>query len=212
MLKTAIAARRTLIAGVALCLVACGAPAGETVRVSIETTEGDIVLELYPERAPVTTVNFLRYVDEGHYDGAHFYRATRPDNDPMITVIQGGLWAPWTEGTDAEFEPPFAPIAHETTETSGLSHTDGIVSMARNEPGTASSEIFITIGDNASLDYGGERNRDGQGFAAFGKVVDGMDAVRAINAAPTQSGEGFEGQLLVEPVEIVSVSRIEDQN
>lgn len=192
----------------ALLFAACGAPAEKTVRVSMETTRGNIVLELYPDIAPVTTANFLRYVDEGLYDGAAFYRAARPGNDPMITVIQGGLWRPWTAGGDEDFEAPLPPIAHETTAMSGLSHTDGVLSMARDGPGTASSEIFIAVGDNTSLDFGGRRNPDGKGFAAFGRVVGGMDVVRAINAAPTRDGEGFDGQLLAEPVTIVSVSRI----
>jgi len=154
----------------------------------MKTEKGDIVFALYPERAPVTTANFLAYVDGGLYDGAAFYRTTRPDNDPMIEVIQGGLWAPWREGEEGyAFAAPLPDIAHETTATTGLSHTGGTLSMARDAPGTASSEIFVTIGDNTALDYGGARNPDGQGFAAFGKVVDGMDVVRAIQAGATDA-------------------------
>ncbi|HNR78366.1 MAG TPA: peptidylprolyl isomerase [Parvularculaceae bacterium] len=177
----------------------------------MKTEKGDIVFALYPERAPVTTANFLAYVDGGLYDGAAFYRTTRPDNDPMIEVIQGGLWAPWREGEEGyAFAAPLPDIAHETTATTGLSHTGGTLSMARDAPGTASSEIFVTIGDNTALDYGGARNPDGQGFAAFGKVVDGMDVVRAIQAGATDAsldGAVMAGQLLDEPVKILSVRR-----
>lgn len=191
----------------ALVLAACGDTGETTARVAMETSEGVIVLALYPDKAPVTVENFLRYVDEGHYSGGHFYRTTRPDNDPMIVVIQGGLWAPYNEGGDEDFTAPLAPIAHETTEVTGLTHESGVISMARVEPGTASSEFFITIGDNHPLDFGGARNPDGQGFAVFGKVIEGMDVVRTINAAPTRDSEGFIGQLLAAPIAILSVTR-----
>ncbi|MCK5748085.1 MAG: peptidylprolyl isomerase [Oricola sp.] len=188
-------------------VAACVKPAPENPRVVMETEKGEITLELYPDKAPLTVANFLRYVDEGALDGGAFYRTTRPDNDPMIAVIQGGLWKPWEEGMDEDFEPPFPPIAHETTEVSGLTHGDGVISMARDQPGTASSEFFINVGANPSLDFGGERNPDGQGFAAFGKVISGMDVVAAIHAAPAQEGESFAGQILAEPVTINSVRR-----
>ena len=202
--------KKAAFAFAALALAAaCSERAADAPRVVMETEAGAIVIELYPDKAPLTVANFLHYVDEGALDGAYFYRTTRADNDPAITVLQGGLWAPWEEGMDEGFAPPFPPIAHETTETSGLTHDDGVISMARSEPGTASSEFFINVGANPSLDFAGERNPDGQGFAAFGKVVDGMDAVRAIHAAPAQEGEGFDGQILVEPVKIISVRREE---
>lgn len=188
-------------------IAACAKDTPENPRVVMETGKGAITLELYPDQAPLTVANFLRYVDEGALDGGAFYRTTRPDNDPLITVIQGGLWKPWEEGMDEGFEPPFAPVAHETTELSGLSHDNGVISMARDAPGTASSEFFINVGANPSLDFGGERNPDGQGFAAFGKVVSGMDVVAAIHAAPAQEGEGFAGQILAEPVKINAVRR-----
>ena len=107
------------------------------------------------------------------------------------------------------------PIAHETTEETGLLHVDGAVSIARAEPGTGSAgAFFICVGDNPSLDYGGERNPDKQGFAVFGQVVEGMDVVRAIQALPADAPtefEYFEGQLLREPVEIVSARRVSRQ-
>lgn len=193
----------------ALALLACNAPdnapaSDNTVTVVMETSAGDMTIKLYPDKAPITVANFLRYVDGGYYEGARFYRTTRPDNDPMIEVIQGGIWPTHEE----DWEAPFPPIAHETTEMTGLSHVDGAISMARNEPGTASSEFFISVGANPELDFAGERNPDGQGFAVFGQVVDGLDVVHAINAAPTAEGEGFQGQLLIEPVVVNTVKRV----
>ena len=186
-----------------LLVAACGKTDDATVRVLMKTSAGDMVIALYTDKAPVTASNFLRYVDEGHFESARFYRVTRPDNDPMIEVIQGGIWPAHDEDWDA----PLPPIEHETTDRTGLAHIDGAISMARNEPGSASSEFFISIGANPELDYAGERNPDGQGFAVFGQVVEGLDVAHAINAAPVNEGEGFEGQLLREPVEIIAITR-----
>jgi len=137
----------------------------QIIKVQIETDSGKIIAELYPDKAPVTCANFIRYIENNKFEGANFYRAVRMDNQPnndiKIEVIQGGL------GFDVE-ESPYPPIKHETTELTGLRHVDGTISMARAEPGTASSEFFICIGNQPELDYGGKRNPDGQGFAAFG--------------------------------------------
>ena len=160
----------------------------------------------YAEKAPVSAANFLRLVDGGHLDGGMFYRVVNYANDkgsPKIEVIQGGL---------NEEEGPFPPIVHETTEQSGILHTDGVISMARGDVGTATTEFFIVIGDQPALDYGAVRNPDEQGFAAFGKVVSGMDVVRAINASPANGpsdSDYTKGQILTEPVEIVSVKRVQ---
>jgi len=199
--------RNAVTAGLLMLMSACAKDAPTIIHVTMETGAGVIGINLYPDQAPVTVENFLRYVDANAYAGAAFYRTTRPDNDPLITVIQGGLWELWQEGGDEDFKPLFPPILHETTDVTGLSHGDGALSMARAEPGTASSEFFISIGDNPSLDFGGARNPDGQGFAVFGQVVEGMDVVRAIHQAPVRAGEGFEGQILVEPVAILSARR-----
>ncbi len=168
-------------------------------KVNIHTALGDIVVEVYPDRAPVSATNFLRYVDEARLDSAAFYRVVTLDNQPnntvRIEVIQGGLFGDPNERR-------LDPISHETTTETGILHLDGTISMARGAPGTASSEIFITIGDQPSLDYGGQRNPDGQGFAAFGRVVAGMDVVRAIQAQPE------EGQMLTTPVLILEVRRL----
>jgi peptidyl-prolyl cis-trans isomerase A (cyclophilin A) len=166
-------------------------------RVVMHTELGDIVLEVYPERAPITVANFLRYVDEGRLDSASFYRAVRLDNQPndsiRIQVIQGGLLG--------HRDMVLPRIAHETTDVTGVRHLDGTISMARAAVGTTSSAFFICIGDQPELDYGGRRNVDRQGFAAFGRVVAGMDVVRAI-----QSGDA-RGQMLNVPIKIQSVER-----
>ncbi|MCX6569704.1 MAG: peptidylprolyl isomerase, partial [Candidatus Aminicenantes bacterium] len=149
-------------------------------------------------RAPVTAANFLRYVDGKLYDGSVFHRTVtldnQPDNAVRIEVIQGGLLPE---------EKDFPPIAHETTATTGLKHLDGTISMARSAPGSAASSFFFCIGPQPELDFGGKRNPDGQGFAAFGRVVKGMDVVKAIQVLPA------EGQSLKPPVKIISVRRID---
>lgn len=165
----------------------------------METDLGDIRLEIYAKKAPVTAANFLRYVDEGRLKGAHFYRvvtpANQPNNDVKIEVIQGGLGFGEDEGR-------LPPLPHETTAQTGVLHTDGVLSMARSEPGSASSEFFICVGDQPALDFEGRRNPDGQGFAAFGRVVSGMDVVRAIQQQPATE------QMLDEVVRITGVRRV----
>ena len=167
-------------------------------RVLIKTEYGDIVVELYPDKAPITVSNFLRYVDEGRYKGATFYRVVRKDNQPdnniKIEVIQGGLF-------EDNHPAMLAPISHETTKQTGILHKNGVISMARWQPGTATSEFFICIGDQPELNYGGNRNSDGQGFAAFGKVIKGMDVVRKIQSLPV------EGQYLNPRVPVLEITR-----
>jgi len=167
--------------------------------VVFQTDLGDIEVEILERSAPVTAENFLRYVDEGLYDGAAFYRVVtmdnQPDNDVKIEVIQGGI-------RFAEGKTGFDPIIHETTRETGLLHKDGVISMARSDPGTASSEFFFCIQDQPELDFGGKRNPDGQGFSAFGRVTGGMDVILKIQRQPAV------GQMLVERVGISRVSRI----
>lgn len=171
-----------------------------TANVVMETSLGVFEIELYGEAAPETVSNFLRHVEGGYYDGGEFYRIVTYANDngsPKIEVIQGGL---------NEVESPFPAISHESTEATGIAHTDGVLSMARGGVGTASSEFFICIGDQPGLDFGQPRNEDGQGFAAFGKVIQGMSVVRQINAIPADQtvGEGYTaGQVLLEPIKII---------
>ena len=170
----------------------------KAVRVRVQTELGDIVIAVDPLRAPLTTANFLKYVDGGHYDGGVFHRTVKMDNQPestvKIEVIQAGV------NPDRAKE-GFAAIQLERTSVTGILHKDGVVSMARGAPDSATSGWFVCVNDQPSLDFGGNRNPDGQGFAAFGKVVKGMDVVKKIQAAPA------EGQTLKPPVKIVKVIR-----
>ncbi|MBN2334932.1 peptidylprolyl isomerase [Candidatus Bathyarchaeota archaeon] len=170
--------------------------------VLIKTTFGDIGVKVNLDNAPITSENFLRYVDERLYDGTAFFRTVTMENQPnsevKIEVIQGG-----TLPSDGVYPSTYSPIIHETTERTGLRHEDGAVSMARMEPGTATSSFFICIGDQPELDYGGRRNPDLQGFAAFGHVSEGMDVVRKIHEQP------HEGQRLTPTIKIISVRRID---
>ena len=193
----------TILAILFLCALRFpGVPSGasDSVRVVVETELGTFELEVDADRAPITATNFLRYVDGGHYDGGTFHRTVHEDNQPndsiRIAVIQGSRNR--EAGAAA-----FPPIALERTRETGLAHLDGTVSMARGRPDSATHSFFICIGDQPSLDFGGMRNRDGQGFAAFGRVVEGMDVVRAIHRAP------YEGQRLTPAVRIVRVYRVE---
>lgn len=200
--------RLLALAAMIFSLLAGPALAAKAPRVAIETEKGRIIVEVYPDKAPITAGNFLMYADRGLYKGATIYRTVRADNDhnpAKIVVIQGGL------NLEAGQPDPAPPIAHETTQTTGIKHTDGVISMARGDPGTAGAEFFICIGDNPALDFGGQRNPDGQGFAAFGKVVEGMAVVKAINAAKADLAtpdEYVRGQLLSTPVKILSVVRV----
>ena len=181
--------------------------AGESVRVVMSTGEGDIEIDLFTDKAPVTAGNFLQLVDNGLLDGGSFYRVVTYENDkgsPKIEVIQGGRG----DALEGEIE----PIEHETTEQTGILHTDGVISMARGGVGSATSEFFIVIGDQPGLDHGQPRNADMQGFAAFGQVVKGMDVVRKIHGLPADGptdSDYTKGQMLTEQVNILSVVRID---
>ena len=183
---------------------ACAFADNQNVEIIMSTTEGDIVIELAMREAPLTATHFLSLVDGGHLDGAMFYRTVSPQNDngtPPISVIQGGL------GDASE---AFETVPHETTDKTGILHKDGTISMARGGPGTASTEFFICIGDQPALDFGGNRNTDQLGFAAFGRVIDGMDVVKAIHNSPSDTpvdDDYFKGQILEDSVLIERVTR-----
>jgi peptidyl-prolyl cis-trans isomerase A (cyclophilin A) len=192
----------TRVAALALVAVLLGTASSGSAqslpRVFVRTTLGDITVEVDSVRAPRTSANFLRYVDAGAYRDGHFHRTVTPDNQPdnavKIEVVQGGRVR-----TDAA---RFPAIALERTSVTGLRHRDGTISMARGGPDTATSDFFLCIGDQPSLDFGGARNPDGQGFAAFGQVVQGMPVVRAIQRAPAA------GQRLTPPVRILQIVRV----
>jgi len=178
----------------------------DAVQVELKTDLGDIFIEVYPSKAPISAENFLKFVDDGLYENAGFYRTVRLDNDngaPKIEVIQGGL---------LDTNNPPAGVAHETTEQTGLKHTDAAVSLARAAVGTGSAAaFFICIGDQPALDYGATRNADKQGFAVFGKVVKGMDVVRKIHQVRDDTATDnvyLKGQILANPVMFRSIKRV----
>ncbi len=177
--------------------LAVPARAQDLPRVIIKTEMGSIEAEVDTIHAPITSANFLRYVDLGFYQFGRFHRTVRADNQPndkvKIAVVQAGL--------DSLRVKDFPPIKLERTKVTGLKHKDGTLSMARDGPDTATSDFFICIGDQPALDFGGKRNPDGQGFAAFGRVVLGMDVVRKIQNAPAH------GQKLQPAVAILGIVR-----
>lgn len=168
-------------------------------HVRIVTSEGPIVLELDKEHAPLTTANFLHYVDQKRFDGTTFYRATKVG--PGLGLVQGGV-----RGEPKRILPP---VAHEPTSKTGLAHVEGTVSMARTTPGSARGDFFITTGPLSSLDAHPQEAGDNAGFAAFGHVIEGMNLVRHILDEPVgDTGTGaMRGQLLVKPVKIMTVRR-----
>lgn len=180
------------------------APA-EHVHVALTTSAGVITLELDKTHAPLTTANFLKYVDSKRMDGALFYRAMHlPYGDAPSGLLQGGV-------RDAAKLLP--PVAHEPTSRTGILHKAGTVSMARFAPGTATADFLILVSDMPALDAdAGNTGQDpGAGFAAFGRVVSGMDVVMAIWNLPRSAtrGEGvMKGEMLGNEVRILSARRV----
>ncbi|TMJ20234.1 MAG: peptidylprolyl isomerase [Alphaproteobacteria bacterium] len=175
------------------------APLGDSVRVRLETEAGPITLELDHAHAPVTVENFVRYVDEHRFDGTTFYRAARTRGFEERGFIQGGI--------RRNYRRMLPPIAHEPTSHTGIRHGPGTISMARSEPGMAMGEFFITTDAMPQMDAHGSD----QGFAAFGHVTEGMEAVRRILAAPTipNAGSGaMRGQMIAAPVAIRTARRL----
>ena len=171
--------------------------AQKTIPCLIKTSSGNIKVELYPEKAPVTIANFLKYVDNHLYDETTFFRVCTPENEKerkvKIEVVQGG---------EVAESKAFEPVPMETTQQTGIWHLDGTLSMARDTPNSATSSFFICINDQPELDFAGKRNPDGQGFAAFGRVTKGMKVARKIQ---TQKDKD---QYLVNPVKIISIRRV----
>ena len=182
---------------------ACEPVTAPGIVVRVETALGNIDIAVDTVHAPITAANFLRYVDDNYYDDGQFHRATRPDNyvpqlpeRPPMQIIQAGI---------NSAKRPFAPIPLERTTTTGLKHVSGTVSMARGEAAdSATSDFFICVDDEPSLDFGSKRYADGQGFAAFGRVVKGMDVVRRIHSQPVK------GQSLDPPVTITRIYRLQE--
>jgi len=170
-------------------------------HIEIQTKLGDIEIELYQDKAPKTVTAFLSYIDSGFYKNASFYRIlndeNQPSNAPKSELIQGGIWK-----TNYRKSTSLPGIPHETTKQTGILHKDGVISMARQAPGTATTEFFICVGDQPGFDYVGANNADGQGYAAFGKVIKGMNIVKALYDAPEYN------QLFDPPVDIYNIIKL----
>lgn len=206
MLKTA--SRGGLSFGACLlAVVVAAAPQPEPKRTTVvvfETEKGAIEVEIDTVRAPITGTNFLKYVDAGFFDGGIVNRSVRPDNtvrhDVEIQVIQFQI-------DPTRRRQRFAPIPLERTSVTGLKHVDGTVSMARSGPDTATASFSIVVGDQPEMDFGGRRSPDGQGFAAFGRVVRGMDVVKAIQASPTGRQGEYGTESLDPPIKVMKAYR-----
>lgn len=180
-------------------IAACGSAfSQERIPVTIRTELGTIEVHLDSARAPRSVTNFLRYVDGDFYSGGLFHRTVTLGNQPTdsvrIEVIQAGINPEREKGA-------YPAIEIERTSETGILHTDGSVSMARLGPNSGTWHFFICVNEQPDLDFGGKRNPDGQGFAAFGRVVQGMDVVRKIQGSPA------EGQRLTPPIRIISLRR-----
>ena len=170
-------------------------------HVVIQTNVGNIELELYADKAPKTVGRFLKNIDSGYYNNTTFYRVLKDDNQASDSwkarLIQGGMWQ-----RQHKLYTSIPGIPHESTKETGITHTAGTVSLARAEPGTAATEFFICIDDEHGFDYGGKNNADGQGYAAFGRVVGGINTVNVIyNKAPETD------QALIPPIDIYNIVR-----
>lgn len=181
--------------------IACSSPVYKNPHIVIETEAGNIEIELYADKAPKTAAAFLSYIDAGYYKHCIFYRVLRDDNQPSdafkANLIQGGIWK-----TNYKRATTLPGIPHEPTNKTTILHKDGVISLARMEPGTATTEFFICVGDQPGFDYGGENNSDKQGYAAFGKVFKGMNIVdRIYNRSSV-------GQYFDPPVTIINIVRL----
>lgn len=176
------------------------APAAGEVRVLLHTSAGDLTLAVDTAHAPVSAANFLHYVDTRHLDGQEFYRAMR--TGPEAGLVQGGV---------RDWRLLYPAIAHEPTSQTGLHHIDGALSMARFAPGSARADFSIMVGAQPYLDAGPQSGGDGLGYAVFGRVVEGMDVVRRMLAAPTSATEGdgvMRGQMLDPRIRILTARRV----
>ena len=189
---------RYILLALILSLAACSSKKYKNPHIEIETKIGEIEVELYPDQAPKSVAAFLFYIEAVYYNDASFYRVlnadNQPSNAPKAELIQGGMYG--------SKRPELPGIPHETTNKTGILHTNGTISLARLEPGTANTEFFICIGDQPGFDFGGENNPDKQGYAAFGRVVKGMDIVRRIYDMPEDD------QRFDPPVPIYSIKRL----
>ena len=181
------------MAMISLFICSCANKKYKEPHILIDTAFGEIEAELYPTKAPKTTASFLAFIKDGVYNHSSFYRVLKDDDMPTdynTGLIQGGVWPD---------KKNVAGIPHESTAQSGLSHTNGILSLARTGPGTATTEFFICIGDQSQLDAGRRGTKDSMGFAAFGKVVKGMNIVRKIQSQPS-NGDHFDTKIIISSI------------
>jgi peptidyl-prolyl cis-trans isomerase A (cyclophilin A) len=189
---------KLIIAAAALLLFSCSS--NKNPHIIIKTNLGNVEAELYPDKAPKTVAAFLSYIDSGFYKNSSFYRVLFIEamaSDYNTGIIQGGIWQSNNKKAIA-----LPGIDHEPPKQTGLSHTTGTLSLARSTPGTANSEFFICVGDQTGYDSSKNYNPDGLGFAAFGRVISGMDIVRQIHKQPAN------GQSFTRPVTILNVERL----
>ncbi len=176
-------------------LTACTQSTPERPVVEVETRFGNFKIELYAKEAPHTVQRFLEFVERGYYKRASFYRILNEENQPSNTlkayVIQGGIWE-----SNPLVKDTLTGIPHESTASSGILHTTGTISMARLEPGTATTEFFICLQDQPGYDFGGANNEDGEGYAAFGKIIEGFDVVRKIYKQP-EHNQSFTPSIMI---------------
>ncbi|CAN5800949.1 peptidylprolyl isomerase [soil metagenome] len=192
---------KNILLYILILFAACTSPKYKNPHVEIETKYGKIELELYPDQAPKTVAAFLSFIDSEYYKNASFYRVlndeNQPSNAPKSELIQGGIWK-----TNYKLATSIPGITHESTNQTNILHKNAVISLARAEPGTAGAEFFICVGDQPGFDYGGDNNPDGQGYAAFGKVIKGMDVVRNIYNANEYE------QSLDPPIMIYNIKRL----
>ena len=189
---------KLIIATVAVLLFSCSS--NKNPHIIIKTNLGNVEAELYPDKAPKTVAAFLSYVDSGFYKNSSFYRVLFIEamaSDYNTGIIQGGIWQSNNKKAIA-----LSGIVHEPPNQTGLSHTTGTLSLARSTPGTANSEFFICVGDQTGYDSSKNYNPDGLGFAAFGRVISGMDIVRQIHKQPAN------GQSFTRPITILNIERL----
>lgn len=195
------ATRRNLIAAAGILAARPAWAQSARPRVRLETEKGVIVVELADDKAPITAANFLRYVDAKRMDGAVFFRRVQAPGYPEIGFVQAGVKDP---------RKLFPPIAHESTETTGLKHIDGAISMARFAPGTAAADFTICCGAAPHMDAKPDAPGDNAGYAAFGQVAEGMEVARAILALPAEGkadSPSMQGQILDPVIRIVAARR-----
>ena len=182
------------------CCYSCKQYAANDPHIKIETVQGDIIVQLFPDKAPKTVEAFLKYVEAGYYQESNFYRVIKNENVPAeynTGLVQGGIFH-----SNPSLHQQLKGTEHESPKVTGLSHTSGTISMARTTPGSATTEFFICIGDQQQFDSSNRSGTDGLGYAAFGKVVEGMDVLSKIQNKKS-NGESF-----IDKIRIINIRKL----